>query len=192
MGRWLRPLVVSLAVGIGGLAAACDEMQIDTFGSIVLSGAAELDKDPDPEVAAAGSANTATDQGKLTSQLVESAIDDKGKIDVAKVDQAIDISPYDAGLRLQKAVMLTATGQDPSKSIGEARYLAQLYPFAESPHETDGRIVYRFLDLLEDAMDRVGKNSIEYSRLHTELCAEKRLYLEQFGHSYSGLDDCKT
>src|SRR5712691_8032419 len=143
MPRWPWLVLVSASIAIASVAAGCDGAQIDTFGGLALAGAAALDKDPNPEVAAAGSASTTTNQSKLTSELVESAIDDRGKIDVAKVDQAIDISPYDAGLRLQKAVLLTATGQDPSKSIGEARYLAQLYPFAETPHETDERVVYR-------------------------------------------------
>jgi hypothetical protein len=192
MARWLRLLIASVALGMGALVAACNEADFDTVGSIILSGAADLDKDANPEVAAAGAAGSAVDQNEVTRQLVEAAIDAKGKIDLAKVDQAIDRSPYDFDLRLERAVLLTASGQDPKKSIGEARYLAGLYPFGPMIN-SDGATVDRFIGDLEYAIKKFDPTSIEYSRLRKQICDQKALYMFEYEHRYGPIpDECKS
>ena len=132
-------------------------------------------------------------QWQTAHQLVESAIDNKGKIDVDKIDQAIALAPYDADLRLQKAVLLTATGQDPTKSIGEARYIAQIYPFSSSMHSSDGTTVSIFIEDLDDALKKFEPTSIEYSRLHKQVCAQRRLFSAEYDYGYHQLpEDCKS
>lgn len=175
MNRGLSLVLVSAAFTLASLVTACSDQDIGSFGSSFLSISADLDKDPNPDVKAAGAASTAIDREDEARKLGREAIDDAGKLDFAKMDKAIELDPTNADRRVQKAVMQMAAGQDWSQTMGEARFLAQKFGGISSK-KMDGAVVSATVSYLTRAQEKFDKTSVEYGRLQKQLCAQIKLY----------------
>src|SRR5438874_5701880 len=127
-------LFLPAAIALFCLAVACTDADSDSVGvvGVTVAGSA-MDSDPNPEVRAAASAADLVQHQQAAAQLSQGAIGPRGELDFTKIDQALELTPIDRGLRLKKSAMAVAAGRDSEQLLVEARFTAHLHPSWANP-----------------------------------------------------------